>query len=214
MRGHASLRSAANSRHNSGFTLIELIISIVLLALLGTVGSTIFKDSFTTARLVDAEAGSEGGARYALDRLAREIREIKYNTTNSSYCISPTASDTTADRLVFYRTIPGSTYVAACALSISTYTVTIARTGANLNMGYTYFHPPTLPADVISMPLSNTVSNPVSTKFLDYLDATGNSLTAPPSASDVRFVLITLVVTDPISGQSISQRTRVALRNS
>jgi prepilin-type N-terminal cleavage/methylation domain-containing protein len=42
------------TRSQRGFTLIELIITTVLLGLLGAVGASMISDSFDTTRMVDA----------------------------------------------------------------------------------------------------------------------------------------------------------------
>jgi len=179
-----------------GFTLVEMIMSIVLIGILAAVGSNMMSDSFTTTRMVDADTASKQQARYALERLAREIREIKYDTTNSQYCITSLTSST---NLAFNKT--SGAYSSTCATNAIT--VTIDRSGAsspyNLTLQYS------TPA------VTSTLSNQVSSFALTYLDAAGTSTT---SASNVRFVVITLTVTNATSGQSIAQRMRVALRNS
>ena len=65
------MRGAPNMLREAGFTLVELIIAIVLLGILGAVGSTMILDSFTTTQLSNASTASAGQARYALERLAR-----------------------------------------------------------------------------------------------------------------------------------------------
>lgn len=187
------MRNIPRIRRSSGFTLIELIIVIVLLGLLAAVGSNMISDSFTTSRMVNADTASKQQARYALERLAREIREVKYDTTNSRHCITSLASPT---NLAFNKT--SGAYDSTCATNAIT--VTINKNAAEVNLTLLYS-----PATV-----SSTLSNQVSGFSLVYLDASG---TATTSTSAVRFVVITLAVTDAISGQSISQRTRVALRN-
>lgn len=192
MLGCPSLRSNPYSRYGNGFTLVELIISIVLLGLLAAVGSSMIVDTFTTTRMVDADNASTGQARYALERLAREIREVKYDSTNSIYLMTPD-SVKPYQKITFTKTVGGQEI-----------TVTIdGATTPNLALGY---------SDGATATLSNQVSNFV----LAYFDVSGTQITLPNSnfRSLIRFVTITLEVTDTTnSGQSISQRTRVALRN-
>lgn len=176
----------------SGFTLVELVISIVLIGILASVGSSMIVDSFTTTRMVNAENASEGLARYALERLAREIREVKFvgSGATGNYSISTL----TASKLVFTRTVSGADV-----------TVTIDNLTAPtlLTLGYS------LPA------VTSNLSKNVSSFTLAYYDVLGNSTTdTSNSPGGIRFVVIALTVTaDPTSGPSISQRTRVALRN-
>ena len=178
-------------RHDIGFTLVELIISIVLLGILAAVGSTIIVDSFTTTRIVNAGNNSSGQARYALERLAREIREIKFvgSGLSGNYAISAPSPLSPSGTLVFTKSVGGADI-----------TVTINKSGSNLTLGYS------------SPAQTSTLSNQVSNFTLTFLPITGGA-SPPPDTSTVRFVVIDLSVTDPISGQSISQRTRVVLRN-
>ena len=173
---------------------MELIITIVLLGILGAVGSTMISDSFKTTRLVDASEASKAQARYAMERLAREIREVKYDGV-SSYCI--TTMTTSPPKLVFYKT--NGTYATTCNTNADT--VTIDTSGANLRLGYT----------VAGVTTTSNLSDQLGSFALDYLNTAG---VTGATAANVRFVVIQLTVTDPVSGVSISQRTRVALRNS
>ena len=190
MRGHTSLRFDPYNQRSIGFTLVELVISIVLIGILAAVGSSMIVDSFTTTRMVNADNASAGQARYALERLAREIREIKYDSSGGNYCITAM----TATNLVFYRT--SGTYSSTCNTNVVT--VTINMSGANLTLGYS------------SPAVTSNLSSQVSSFALAYYDIAGNTTA---STDAIRFVQITLTVTDATSGQSISQRTRVALRN-
>ncbi len=198
MRGQAvSLRHTPSRRHNSGFTLIELIISIVLIGMLAVVGSSMIADSFTTTRMVNASTASAGQARYALQRLAREIREIKYDTTNNRYCIVSLASGT---QLAFNKT--SDTY-SSTTCATNAITVTINYVNPNLTLQYS------APA------VTSALSQQAASFSLAYLNATNTATTDVSNGTNgIRFVVITLTVTDPTSGQSTAQRTRVALRNS
>lgn len=167
---------------------------MVLIGILAAVGSTMIVDSFTTTRTVNSGNASAGQARYALERLAREIREVKFASSGATgvYCITTK----TATNLVFNKMTAASTNRTDCNTEVIT--VTIITNGSNLTLGYS------------SPAVTSTLSGQVSSLSLAYLDVDGNP-TADNSA--IRFVQITLSVTDPTSGQSISQLTRVALRN-
>lgn len=176
-----------SSRNQRGFTLVELIMTIVIMGILAAVGSSMISDTFTTARMVNASQSSADEARYALERLAREIREVKYVT--GAYSIGSTMSPA-ATNMVFTRNINGTDV-----------TVTINKSGTNLTLGYS--------SPAVSSTLSTQVigANDFALRFLTIANADTTL------ASDVRFVVISLKVTDATSGQVTTQQTRVALRN-
>ncbi len=207
MRGQASLlRHTLSRRHNSGFTLVELIISIVLIGMLAAVGSSMIVDSFTTTRMVNASTASAGQARYAMERLAREIREIKSNSTNQ-YCID--AITWAGSNSLEFRKMSAASLANPSSTDCNTEVTRVSITGgSSLTFGHS---PDATSAFTTSTLASNVTANPDSVPLLTYFQINGT--TQATSASDIRFVVITLTVTDPTSGQSISQRTRVALRN-
>lgn len=182
------MRHQSSRRNSSGFTLIELIISIVLVGLLAVVGSSMIADSFGTSRMVNANNASTAQARYALERLVREIREVKFDSTGSQYCINTM----TGNKLVFYKT--SGTYDSTCATNAVATTIT--QSGANLTLN------------------GAILSDQVVTSGLAFAYYQNDGVTASgTTAANVRFIQITLPLRDSASGQSISQRTRVALRN-
>lgn len=174
---HRPLQRATHPalRGKRGFTLIELIISIVLIGLLAAVGTTMISDSFDTTYLVNSSQSSTGRARYAMERLEREIREGKTVTPTSATVMTVTNSN-------------GANVV-------------IASSGGALTVGG---------ATLIANEVVANPDSPVSPLF-KYLEGDGTTVTA--LAANVRYVQIYLTVRDPTSGQTISQRTRVALRN-
>ena len=78
-----------------GFTLMEIIISVVLLGILGVVGTTMISSSFYTTRVMSTGHLAYSAARYALERMAREIREVQYNTETGACLLytSPSPRD-------------------------------------------------------------------------------------------------------------------------
>ena len=169
-----------------GLTLVELIITMVLMGLLATVGATMISDTFQTTRLVNAGQASADQARYALERLSREIREVKYISGGSNYAVTSSLSPA-ATNMVFTRVINGADV-----------TVTINKSGTNLTLGYS------------SPAVTSVLASQVSGFALNFLQLDNS---AASSSANLRFVVITLTVTDSVSGQTISQQTRVALRN-
>lgn len=76
--------------------------------------------------------------------------------------------------------------------------VTVSAAGADLSLSYS------TPA------VSAVLADEYTTLAVAYFDANGASTT---SASDVRYVELTLTLTNPASGQVYSQRTRAMLRD-
>lgn len=203
---YSDMRGILYIPRNNGFTLVEIIISIVLLGILAAVGSSMISDTFKTTKMVDANQASRAQLRYAVERLAREIREIKYvsqgtamngATNYTGYCIDTISSTS----LIFNKPTSGDLDKTDCK-STNTASVNISVSPTvNLN----------------SSPLASNVIIPYSLAY--YLQdgsttttTTGSTTTTAPPNAFVRFVVITLTVQD--SGQSITERTRVALRDS
>ncbi len=72
----------------AGFTLMEMVIGVVLLGILGVVGTTMISASFNTTRVISNEHIAYSSARYAMERMVREIREVQYDTSTSTVGIS------------------------------------------------------------------------------------------------------------------------------
>lgn len=177
-----------------GFTLVELVITIVVLALLALAGTRIFSDAYTTVRVVNSGQSTANDVRYAVERLAREIREVNYVNLATGYNITSTLAPGSTG-MTFVRNINGTDV-----------TVTIAKSGTNLTLGYS------------SPAVVSTLASQVSSFTLNFMQldttSTDGTTAATASAANVRFVDISLTVTDSTSGQVITERTRVALRNS
>jgi prepilin-type N-terminal cleavage/methylation domain-containing protein len=186
------MHRASPSRHRPrGTTLIELLIVIVLIGILGVYASTVFSSTYTTARMVDSSKSSADQLRYAMERLSREIREIKFVDTGTGYSIS-SALAASATNLVFVRTISGTDV-----------TVTINKSGSNLTLGYS------------SPAVTSNIAQQVTGFTMDFytINSTTGAVSATTSKSNLRFVVLTLTATDALSGQAITERTRVTLRN-
>jgi prepilin-type N-terminal cleavage/methylation domain-containing protein len=90
-----------NHPPQAGFTFIELVIVMVLLGILAATGSTMIADAMTAARLSTLSDSSGSQARYAMERIARELREIEFGTlgyeitTMSATALSFTKKDGT-----------------------------------------------------------------------------------------------------------------------
>lgn len=185
---------------NGGFTLIELIISIVLLGILAAVGATMFSESFTVTSMVNANQASTAQARYALERMEREIREVKFAGTK--YDIT----EKTATKMVF----GSSAHTPEVQVTICIGAAPACPGGIGLNQ--------------LTLSYTNLTTNATTTAALTdrvtsggftltYCEVNGTTCGNGVTNSAISYVQIDLAVTDATSGQIISQRTRVALRN-
>jgi MSHA biogenesis protein MshO len=178
-------------RRHSGFTLIELIASIVVLGIISAAGAPVLVRSVQAYNSTLNTVTTLDKLRYATDRIAREIRESTYNssTSTSSLNMSTTApSFTKVDYLISGTTI-----------SSTTYTVLVSTSGSNVNISYT----PSGGSDTVAV-----LTDQLSSLQFAYYDNAGTSTTL---ATAVHYVEIRLTLT--ANGQSYSSRTRVALRN-
>lgn len=76
--------------------------------------------------------------------------------------------------------------------------VTVSAAGSDLNLGYS------------SPVVGDVLTDEYSSLAFAYFDANGATATA---ATEVRYVEVTLTLTNPANGQNYSQRTRIALRD-
>lgn len=67
---------------NVGFTLVELALVIVILGILLATGSGAISDSVRATRGLDQLGATASDTRAALDRVAREIRAVSYQTVD------------------------------------------------------------------------------------------------------------------------------------
>ncbi|MEK7348157.1 MAG: prepilin-type N-terminal cleavage/methylation domain-containing protein [Candidatus Eisenbacteria bacterium] len=61
----------------AGFTLIELVIVIVVISIAGLLLAVMFREAIGTYRFVDVEADLLQQARFAEERIAREMRRLR-----------------------------------------------------------------------------------------------------------------------------------------
>ena len=181
-------------RLQQGFTLVEVIISAGLLGLLAVTATYFWVDNFWLVQTVNADSAAIADGRASLERLTREIREVKYNNATGAYCVSTMS----ATQMVFTKT--SGTYDPNCGTN--DFAVTIQWNTPNVNLTY---------AGAPAAPLTN-----FATSFgMLYFKADG--VTAATTGSDVRFVQLTLTMQPPAAGgqagQTTQTRTVVALRN-
>jgi len=183
-----------------GFTLVETVICAGLLGFLALTATFFWVDSFALVRNVNTDSAAIGDARALLERLAREIREVKFNTSSGAYCVSTMS----ATQMVFNKT--SGSFVPACGGanpggSNADFAVTVQLSGSTLNLGYAG----TLAAPAVTRALSSQASS-FGIRYLDLNYAVTNN------AAALRFVELSLTVQPP-GVQATQARTVVALRN-
>ena len=183
-----------------GFTLVESVVCAGLLGFLSVTATFFWVNSFTLVRSVNTDSAAVGDARALLERLAREIREVKFNTSTGAYCVSTMS----ATQMVFNKT--SGTFLPACGganpgAANDDFAVTVQLTGSTLNLGYAG----SLATPAVTRALTSYASS-FGIRYLDVNYAVTNSTTA------LRFVELSLTVQPP-GVQATQTRTVVALRN-
>ena len=192
--GRAQVRTRRRQR---GFTLIETVISAGLIGLLALTATFFWVDSFSLVQTVNADSAAIADGRALLERLAREIREVKYDNVNGAYCVSTMS----ATQMVFNKT--SGTAVAACGSNDIAVNIQAPSGSTNLNLGYA-------DAGASAAPAATRALTSYRSSFgIRYLDA-GYTVTASTAA--LRFVELTVTLQPP-NVQATQARTVVALRN-
>lgn len=112
-------RHLALPKQARGFTLIEMVVTIILLGILGAAGVNMLYNPYATAKIVNATNTDAAKARYAMERVARELREVK--SAGGSFCFS----SQTASSVTFRKSGGGTD----CSTGTQ---VTILHSGTNL----------------------------------------------------------------------------------
>ena len=142
---------------------MEIIISVVLLGILGVVGTTMMSGSFYTTRVISTEHLAYSAARYAMERMAREIREMQYDAATNTLSLSTM----TGSQLSFVKSgVSGSS------------NVTFQYTSPALTMFY-------IPTDQVIL------ARDISAFSFTYLDADRLVTTQPNNVRFVRIALTT-----------------------
>ena len=166
-----------------GFTLIELVMVIVVLGILATVTVPLLSNSFRAYETNQTNLVTLSKLRYATERMAREIREVRYAGGNYSIVMGATT-------LQFTKSDAAGTVVTI--------------NGAAPPLATLRYSTP-LPA------MTATLTDQVAAGGLqfEYFDINNN---VGVTTANVAYVDVSLTLTDPNSGAA-AQRTRIALRN-
>jgi prepilin-type N-terminal cleavage/methylation domain-containing protein len=157
-------------RHsNHGWTLIELLTVIIILAVVGTVGARLMSSMFRSYFTARDITSSDAQARVAFERMTRELRQIR----------SPTATDLDVASTAQVRFI-----------DMDGNGVCFYRDAANNRLMRSADGPTSACGTTSAQPLSDFVSN----LFFRYYTTDGNTTTAAPTA--VYYVTVHVDVQD------------------
>lgn len=201
----AALLSRACRRPQRGFTLVEVVISAGLVGFLALTATFFWVDNFGLVRTVNTDSAAIADGRALLERLAREIREVKYDTASGAYCVSTMS----ATQMVFNKTI--GTLAPLCGGATPTnanndiaVTIQVPANSTTLNLRYAGSLATPATTNVMTTYLS---SGTFAIRYLDVNYAVTTNTTA------LRFVELSLTLQPP-GVQATPVRSVVALRNS
>lgn len=181
------MKSCSHPKHvfwQRGITLIEAVATSVLVGIIAVVGANFVSDSMLLSKRATAQNYNSSAARYALDRMAREIREISITGGRQ-------ISVMTTRRLVFVSASNQAIGTKETEFSYDPITKTLSmRQGS------------------ASAPLTPLIGNVSNFSFF-YYDRLGIATT---SASTTRVVGILLETRDADS-PAITNNSRIFLRN-
>ncbi len=182
-----------------GFTLLEVVISAALIGLLAVTATYFWVDGFSLVRTVNSDSAAIADGRAVLERLAREIREAKYDSSTGAYCVpnTTTALVNPASQFSFRKTI--GTFGSACGTN--DFTVTVSLAAPNVNLTYAGGSAP--------LAVTSAMTGYASALQIRHLDT---AFVPTTNAGALRFVELTLTV-QPSGVQATQSRTVVALRN-
>jgi hypothetical protein len=84
-----------------GISLVELVLAIVLIGIIGGLGSGFIKDNIDTSTRLDRKALVDVPGRYALERLSRELRGASRSSISLSNDVLSFQRDELNQQLVF-----------------------------------------------------------------------------------------------------------------
>lgn len=169
---------------NRGFTLLEMVLVIVLISVLALAVVPMISTGVSTYSTTTTSIHTLGKLRFATERMARELREVRRNpVTPANFDITPGANS-----VVFYKT--------------DGYRVTLASAVPNVTLTYLS------PGGVTTAGILTNQLNAATDLSFTYYDIAG---VVTASVSQMAYVQINLVLTE--DGAPLRQVTRVALRN-
>lgn len=201
-----------------GFTLVEMIISAGLIGFLAVGATWFWANGFTLVRTVNADSMAIAEARAALERVAREIREVK--NSGAAYCVGTLPTTQPATTFTFKKScVVGVSGCAPAVVGCTTSTcapmggacgsndhdVTVRTVNGNLTLSY---------AGALASPAvaDARLAGNVTSFGVRFLDSANVAASGSGADASVRFVEVSLTV-QPTDSPATSVRTVIGLRN-
>jgi len=191
----------------SGFTLIEVLVSIFILTLIGLAATSFFKDIFSYNRIISGSLTAQDEARRALKTMSAEIRTASPSSLGA-YAITQVATSS----LIFYSNIDDDSFKERVRYFLDGTTLKkgiIKPSGSPL-----IYNPANETISELVHDMANAVIPIFSYYDTDY-DGTTQPLTEPINISAVRLVKITIVIdkdsTQPPGPMTLT--TQINMRN-
>ena len=200
------MRNALQAQ-SRGFTLIEMVIVMTLIALLAVASAQPLLRAFHARATVASNLNAIDSLRYATERMARELRQARYDAQGSGFqirALDPVNGTASASSGICFVRVGGSD-----GASLAQQAIRMTAGRATLD---SVSFPNCAPAQ--PQPLA---ANASALRFDYWSYGSGAqpvllSVSDPSFGSLLAFIDITLSVT-PLNGTPASYRTRVVLRN-
>ena len=181
-------------RHLRGFTLIELIVVIMLIGVMASALMPLAATSIRAYQTTEKRILAQDKLRYAMERMARELREVSYNaTTGFAFVGLPTVNAPSG--LSFQRVYFDTSGSASAAV-----TLTLTGTGGVLTLADSRY---------AGLGAQTLCDNVASVQF-NLLDESGQVLTSPTPLNVYAVEIVVLLNAD---GANLTQSTTVELKN-
>lgn len=197
------------NRHNSksGFTIIEILVSIFILTLIGLAVSSFAKDIFSLNRVTSDSLTAQDETRRALKTMSAEIRTASPSSLGA-YALAQTATSS----FTFYSNIDDDSLKERVRYFLDGTTLKkgiIKPSGTPLTYN---------PANEVVSELTHNVANATTSIFSYYdknYDGTNQALIEPIDIATVRLVKITIVIDkDPqMPPGPMTLTTQISMRN-
>ena len=192
----------------SGFTLIEVMISIAIISIVGSAAVILLKDTFSLNRLISGSLTAQGEARRALKMMSAEIR-VTSPSSLGAYALAQVATSS----ITFYSNIDSDSYKEQVRYFLQGTTLkkgVIKPSGAPLTYSAAQEQVTEIAHDVVA-----STTAPLFSYYNEDYDGTTAPLSSPVDIAAVRLMKIMIII-DKDSQKSpgpLILTTQISLRN-